>query len=344
MYNYRQSFFILPINIQFVTKLLFTLIFISPLCLAQELTSELIELANREIKQENFPAAHIYIDSAIALSPENPEIYMIRASIYKKESNNRMAIRSYEDAIKANPGYHQAYFERSVLRYEIGDHRDYSLQDINKAISLQSSNTQYLVQKASYLRNTHDSETGLPDLLEAIATLSEAIQLAPDSARFYDLRGQIQFENGQRLSAIADFSKAIEMNPDAVYFGDRGLTYLILEDYQDAINDFTSAVELDPLNEDYIQKRGHAKFNSGKYNDAIEDFTLSINVLFRKISLTSGKVDQNHPFNKSLQENYLFRGSALLQVDAAYEACIDFESARELGSKRAANYIRRFCR
>jgi len=327
-----------------VTKLLFAFILISPLCPAQEQTNEFIDLANREIRLENYHAAFIFLDSAFALSPGNAEIPMIKADIYKKQSNFRMAIGSYDDAININPGYHQAYYERSVLRYTVGDHRDYALQDINKAISMQSSNTHYLIHKARILRNTINPSTELPDLPEAIALLSEAIQIAPDSSRFLDIRGQVKFESGQTLAALSDFTKAIEMEQVAVYFGDRGLTYLVIEDYQSAIQDFTSAVELDPLNEDYIQRRGHAKFNTGKYNDAIDDFTLAINTLFRKISLIPGKIDQNHPLNKSLQENYLFRGSALLQVEATYEACNDFKAARELGNRKAYNYVRRYCK
>jgi len=312
---------------------------------AQEHSQQFIDVALREIKLENYDVAFTYLDSAKALSPENALIPMIRADIYKKKGNMRLAISSYDEAVKINPGFHQAFFERSLLRYKIEDHRDYSLQDIDKAISLQPSNTVYLVQKAYYLVNTNNPQTGFPDREKAIAILSIAIQMAPDSAQYLNLRGRVKFKYNQTLTAINDFSKAIEMDDEnPIFYNNRGEVYLFIEEYNSAISDFTSAIALDPLNETYIQKRGHAKFNRGYYNAAVDDFTLAINTIFRKISLTPGKIGRDHHLNEELQENYLFRGSALLQLDAASEACNDFKSARGLGSRRASNYVKRYCR
>ncbi len=325
-------------------RLFIILLFGAFLCQAQEQEKLYIEMAQHSINSQNLPEALVYLDSASILSPADAKIPLMRAGIYTAQEEYRQAINSYDEAVKINPSLDNAYSERALLRNKVGDHREYSLRDIDQAISIDPSNTEYLIQKASFLSNRNNPQTGLPDHDEAIRILSQAIRMEPDSGRYINLRGKIKFESEQPLAAIGDFSDAIYLDPEnGEFYGDRGLTYLLIENYQSAIHDFTTAIRLDPLNHQYIQKRGHAKFNKGDYDQAVDDFTLAINTIYRKVSLTSGRIDQNNPLNKALQENFLFRGSALLQVGAVYEACRDFKSARNLGNRRASNYVKRYC-
>lgn len=329
----------------FYLRLLLCILLAPVWVLAQEQTDRLLQAADMAVQQEDFHAALSYLDSAAVLSPGSADIPVRKAEIHTSQGELRKAIEAYNEAIEINPQSDDALFQRSVLRYEIGDHRNYSLNDINAALAVDPTNPSFYVQKAFYLRNTNNPQSGKPDLAEAIVELSKAIQLAPDSAIYYDLRGQVKYEAEQPLAAIGDFTTALDLDDqEASYFHDRGLTYLLIEDYAAAIDDLTRAIELDPLNETYIQKRGHARFNKADYNGAVDDFTLCINTIFRKISMISGRIAVDHPLNKRLQESYLFRGSALLQVDASYEACSDFKAARDLGNRRAGNYVKRYCR
>jgi tetratricopeptide (TPR) repeat protein len=325
--------------------ILVAIITIPQLSPGQERANQFIDLAQTEILNKDYTKALVHLDSAATLSPSNAEIDMIRAEIYKTENKLRKALESYDNAVRKNPGLARAYYERSILRNKMGDHRNYSLDDINAALKSDPENIQYYVKKAYYLSSINNPETGVPDYSDAIEVLSSAISMAPDSARLYSLRGRNKFELNQILAAMTDFTKAIELDStNAVYYDDRGLIYLItMEDYPKAIIDFTSAIDHDPLNEEYIQKRGHAKFNSGEYIEAIDDFTLAINTIYRKLSLLQGQISPGHPLNKNLQQNYILRGYAFLQDQSTYEACTDFKAARGLGSRKAANYVRRYC-
>ncbi len=328
-----------------MTRLLLVLFFFASLCSAQEQEQLFLEKANHAVRSENFSEALRYLDSAAVLSPADAKIPMMKAEIYTIKEEFRNAITSYDEATKINASLGVAFYERSILRFKVGDHREYSLSDIDQAIAIDPSNAEFVIQKAFYLANTNNPKTYRPDYAMSINLISEAIQMEPDSARYLDLRGQTKFESMQPLAAIADFDAAINLDPDnGEYYNDRGLTYLMIEDYQSAIHDFTTAIRFDPLNHEYMQKRGHAKFNKGQYNSAIDDFTLAINTIYREVSLTSGRIDNNDPINKALQENFLFRGSALLQLDASHEACTDFKKARDLGNRRASNYVKRYCR
>ena len=58
--------------------------------------------------------------------------------------------------------------------------------------------------------------------------------------------------------AIADYSKAIEIKPnkDQAYYN-RGIAYYILEKYNEAIADYSKAIEIDPKYQAAYYNRGN---------------------------------------------------------------------------------------
>ena len=63
----------------------------------------------------------------------------------------------------------------------------------------------------------------------------------------YDLRGNTKMLLSKYQEAIIDYSKAIELDPKDVYlYFFRGLSYESLELYEDALRDFQISLKLDP--------------------------------------------------------------------------------------------------
>ena len=143
--------FILPLARSIILVLI---VLVPQLSFGQERTDYFLELAKSELHNNEYPKALVHLDSATALSPQNPHIDMMRPNIYKSEEKLRKAIQSYNNAINKNPGLASAYYERSILRYNVGDHRNYYLADISSAIKFDPGNILYYVQKAFYLSNT----------------------------------------------------------------------------------------------------------------------------------------------------------------------------------------------
>ena len=57
--------------------------------------------------------------------------------------------------------------------------------------------------------------------------------------------------------ALTDFTRAIELDPDyKLAIANRGLTYRLMERYDEALTDFTRAIELDPDYKWAIASRG----------------------------------------------------------------------------------------
>ena len=81
----------------------------------------------------------------------------------------------------------------------------------------------------------------------------------------YFKQGVEKYEAGNYQEAISDWSKAIEINPqDADLYYNRGVAKGDLEDYQGAIADYTKAIEINP-------QYAVAYFNRGVARELVND-------------------------------------------------------------------------
>lgn len=75
-------------------------------------------------------------------------------------------------------------------------------------------------------------------------------------------RGILYMEAGDYQEALLDFTKAIELKPFiADHYANRGLLYLIIEEYNQAIQDFNQACELNPANLEYYKETSARLFS-----------------------------------------------------------------------------------
>jgi putative GTP pyrophosphokinase len=82
--------------------------------------------------------------------------------------------------------------------------------------------------------------------------------------------------------AIAFYSRILELKPDktirSLIHKHRGMADFARSQYQDAIDDFTQALDLDPASYKAAYYRGVVKSVLKQYSGAIDDFTLSLNI------------------------------------------------------------------
>ena len=72
--------------------------------------------------------------------------------------------------------------------------------------------------------------------------------------------------------AITEYSKAIDLNPNfAEAFFQRGCAKHNAEDYKGAIEDFNTSINLQPKNELFYKQRASSKTMLKDYNGAISD-------------------------------------------------------------------------
>lgn len=92
--------------------------------------------------------------------------------------------------------------------------------------------------------------------------------------------GQIHESQGDYQAAVNDYTTAIQLdpkNPEA--YSKRGNCYKLLEQYPQALDDYNAAIRLRPDNPDYYNDRGIVYWKAKQYDNAIADYnqTLQLN-------------------------------------------------------------------
>ena len=107
----------------------------------------------------------------------------------------------------------------------------------------------------------------------AIEEFDKAIDLDPNYAVAYNGRGYAYNKAGQYQNAINDYTMAVQLDSDyatAWLYNERGVSYYLLDQYQTAVNDYTMAIQLEPSGLRYFN-RAWAYYRLGEYTKMYAD-------------------------------------------------------------------------
>ena len=126
----------------------------------------------------------------------------------------------------------------------------------------------YYVRALSYL--------GLENTVEAQNDISHALSTAPDVPQYesaiYALRAEINNAEQQFDDAIGDYTLAIDLNPAAELYASRALVYLSTGDFEEAIDDLDDALAGTENNPVLYLYRAYANAQQENVLDAAEDY------------------------------------------------------------------------
>lgn len=164
------------------------------------------------------------------------------------------------------------------------------------------------------------------EYVEALVNLNKAIEIDPNYASAYYLRGNIKDKFEDRHGSMKDYNLAIEKNPkfsDAFFA--RGNVKMKLQDYYGAVDDYSAAIAINENFVDAYFNRGKAKQFLQAYQDAINDCT---------------KIIQINPKNA---DAYSMRGILRIEFGDLKNGCLDLSKAGELGDLKAYELIKENC-
>jgi tetratricopeptide (TPR) repeat protein/S1-C subfamily serine protease len=228
-----------------------------------------LERGNQLWRLRRYPEAIRAFDAAIKQKPK-----FIHLAYYGKglalgySGQYPEAITALELAVKFKPDFVPAWYNLSLV-YRGSNQLDKALAAINQAIQLQPNNPNLYNQKYGVLRD-------LKKYREAAAAINKAIELSPRAA-FYNNRGNVRNELGDKQGAIDDYNQAIKINPnDAQAYYNRGVVRDDLGDKQGAIDDYNLAIKINPNYALAYYNRGIVRNELGDKPGAIDDYTQAI--------------------------------------------------------------------
>lgn len=114
--------------------------------------------------------------------------------------------------------------------------------------------------------------TKLPNITpEILSNLSESEK--NDWAIALKEKGNEYFKAKQYDTAIVYYSNALDCKKDHIFYGNRSACYYALKDYENAVKDTTSALEIKPDYSKCLLRRAHVYEEMGRYEDAAFDLT-----------------------------------------------------------------------
>jgi tetratricopeptide (TPR) repeat protein len=137
-------------------------------------------------------------------------------------------------------------------------------------------------------------------------------------AEAYNLQGETNISRNQFNNAIKDFSRAININPkyvDALI--NRGSAYAQLGRFNDALEDLNEALKYEKKDAELYNKRGEIFLQSNLFDQAIKDFSSAI------------------VLNPMFSDAFLNRGRAYSEKGMPEEAMNDFNQAIKADSDHA---------
>jgi len=117
---------------------------------------------------------------------------------------------------------------------------------------------------------------------EAISQYSKILELKPNDnicSIIYKHRGMANFACSQYNEAIDDFNNALELDSKsykAAYY--RGVVHSVLKQYSPAIDDYTLSLSLNPYQPFCLFRRGQAYYHIGDYPQALSDCENSLSL------------------------------------------------------------------
>ena len=312
--------------------------------LAQEKSLTYFANAKEFAKKDSLKLALIDLDSAIKLSPNFSDLYEFKGSIYERTREYRKGIGQYSLAILHSPNKAKPYIHRARLHYQLKDHRNYILNDVNQAIRIEPNNADLHELKSFYYAHTLDPSSLRPDYENAILSISKAIELAPKTPQLFYKRSSYKLKNKQILTALLDINKAIELNDKIdIYYHQRAIVRFIMSDFRSSLNDINLAIQYNSNSIIYYQFRGNVFYNLKKYDRSYQDYSVAINLIFTELKKSKSKIAPQSKINLNLRQTLLLRGMASVQGNKPYDGCEDFNKALRMGESKASNYISQYC-
>jgi tetratricopeptide (TPR) repeat protein len=215
-----------------------------------------------KLNRGDYPAALEDFQQALRLNPDFTEAYICRSIIHYYQGNHQGAIADCDQVLRINPRNVDAYNNRGLNRCALKDYKG-AIADFNQVLEIEPNHAKaYLNRGYSHLQ--------LDDNWSAIQDFDKAMRIDPQAAKVYlqQLANTLNDEQGAIKDANLQLAQGLLIHGNLRY--ESG-------DLREAIAAYTQVLSLDPNNTEAYNRRSTARSAVGDYEGAFEDLYRATN-------------------------------------------------------------------
>ena len=199
------------------------------------------------------------------------ELSLADAKYYFETDDNSMAFDVLDEMLQKKNRKHKAYFLRSKVNFSEGE-ISAAIKDINQAIKIKNKNADYYAFRAQIYFHNNKLKAALNDI-------EKAIDLDPLVRSYYLTRAELLFklkETKNALNRINDYLLCFPDELEAKYIA--GKCYYDLNNLTASHTLFTECIEADNGQTRFWMARGNTNQAMKKNQEAINDYSMSLDL------------------------------------------------------------------
>lgn len=214
---------------------------------------------------------------AVKLQPGNPQAHFYLGNAYREKGNYARAEQHYRKSLSIEPRQVRALTNMGNMYSEKGEFEN-AIIAYEKALALERGKV-YKHTEFIY-NNLGTAYFRLQNYEKAIENFTVGIAIDPNSPDIFLNRGNAYARLKKFDKAEEDYQQALRLNPNMLeVYKFMGLTYIQSEDFDKAIGVFNEYLKRDRQSEGalrVIASRGLAFNRKGEYRKALQDFSTAI--------------------------------------------------------------------
>jgi tetratricopeptide (TPR) repeat protein len=210
-------------------------------------------------------------EKALRINTKDDRCYYYKGRTLYELNKYQEAVECYDSAIEIFAGNYEYYHNKGLALKEMYEYKQ-ALECSNKAIELNPLEDELFNSKGNLLRL-------LQDYKPAVECYNKAIQINPDIECYYYNKGLVLNELDKHNEAIECFNKAINLNPndfDNLFMNGKTYHNLSIQNMTIAVEYYDKALKVKWNDPDLYFQKGNAFFTLGEYNNAIDCFDKAI--------------------------------------------------------------------
>lgn len=228
--------------------------------------------------------------------------YLAKAKKNMEKEKYHEVISLCNKALKINNDLPEAYNFRGNARYELGEFKS-AAEDFSLVIQKEPNNAGHYYDRSWAYWNMDNVE-------DAIIDISKALEIEPKNSLYYYEKARFEYWSGRYKESIIDMTKSIELKPTENKYLIRGYCYLELEMYNEALENYNSAIDFDGECAVAYYRRGILYKKLEKLELAEKDFKKAIEfnpeyddamIELGFVRIQLGKKDAMKYFNKAVK-------------------------------------------